>query len=318
MRKLLLASSIFCLVLGQNIMSFAAEPSQPTQTEKCPKPSPQISILDLGSEPRQQLRFTPVVGTKQTIKLKIIVETNTSEAQQTHLNSFNYTIEITVDTTVKKLDSNGDIHLSYLYSGVTAFTKNSDSPTRDISSNLSQFIGSGATIIIAPQGNVKKTYDYVFPKKISSEMKQIIMNESLNYFNQFSPPLPTQAVGVGAKWKINKHLPMMYILSNPNQTLIDELKERQDNVLNLLMTVEKKTDNQEIKLSSNESQTSVQTISTTSQSNGQITIDLNQMLPINSTAFLESKTIMKTLSSEMNEAILNNYNWLLNITIQSQ
>ncbi|WP_206816962.1 hypothetical protein [Chroococcus sp. FPU101] len=300
-------------------MSFAAEPSPPTQTEKCPKQTSKVTILDYGTEPRQQLRFTPVVGDKQTIKLKIMMGTNTSEDQQSRSNDFNYNIEITVDTTVKKIESNGDIHLSYIYSGITASMSNSNTSARDISSNLAQVIASGATLIIAPQGNVKKTYDYIFPEKVSPELKQIMMNESLNYFNQFSSPLPSQAVGVGAKWKINQIIPMMYILSKPNQTIIYELKvkERQDNVLNLGITLEQQIDTQEYKNSSNNS-TSVQITTTTTQGNGQATINLNQMLPIISTAFLESKTIMETRLSKMNEVRLNHYNWSLKITIESQ
>lgn len=317
MKNFLLAGSIFCLVLGQNVMSFAAESSPPTQTEKCPKPTPEVTILDYGTEPRQQLRFTLVVGDKQTIKLKIMMGTNTSENQQPRSNDFNYNIEITVDTTVKKIDANGDIHLSYIYSEIIASMSNSTDSARDISSNLSQVIGSGATLIIAPQGNVKETYDYIFPKKVSSELKQIMMNETLSYFNQFSPPLPAQAVGVGAKWKINQFIPMMYILSKPNQTIIYELKERQGDVLNLGITLEQQRDTQESKNSSNNS-TSSQITTTTTQGNGQATINLNQMLPITSTAFLESKTIMETQLSEINETRLNHYNWSLNITINSQ
>lgn len=317
MRKFLLAGSIFCLVLGQNIISFAAEPSPPNPTEKCPKHTPEVTIIDFGSEPRQQLHFTPVVGAKQTVKMKIEIETNTSENIQSS-NNYYFIVELTIDTTIKKIDSNGDIHLRYWYSGVTSSTQNSDEINRDMSSRLSDYIGFGATMMIAPQGNVKKTYDYIFPKKVSPEMKQIMMNEDLNYFNQFSPPFPAQAVGVGAKWKINQFIPMMYILSNPNQTIIYELKERQSNVLNLVMTVEKQTNTQEYKASINGSSSLFQITTTTSGGEGKITMNLNQMLPIISTAFIESKTIMKTLSPEMNEASLNNYNWLLNITIQSQ
>jgi hypothetical protein len=317
MRRFLLAGSIFCLVLGQNIISLVAEASPPNQTEKCPKPTPEVTIIDFGTEPRQQLRFTPVVGAKQTVKMKIEIGTNTSENIQSS-NDYYFIVELTIDTTVKKIDSNGDIHLSYRYSGVTSSTKNSDEMNRQISSSLSNYIGFGATIIIAPQGNVKKTYDYIFPKKIPPEMKPIMMSEDLNYFNQFSSPFPSQAVGVGAKWKINQNIPMMYILSNPNQSIIYEFKNRQDNVLNLVMTVEKKTNTQEYKTSNNGTPSSGRITTTTSGGEGQITMDLNQMLPIISTAFIESKTIMKTLSPEMNEASLNNYNWLLNITIQSQ
>lgn len=317
MRKFLLVGSIFCLVLGQNVMSFAAEPSLPTQTEKCPKPTPEVTILDYGSEPRQQLRFTPVVGDKQTIKLKIMMGTNTSENQQSRSNDFNYNIELTVDTTIQKIDINGDIHLSYIYSRIAASMSNSNTSARDISSNLAQVTGSGATLIIDSQGNVKKTYDYIFPEKVSPELKQIMMNESLSYFNQFSPPFPSQAIGVGAKWKINQFIPMMYILSKPNQTIIYELKEKQGNVLNLGITLEQQINTQESKNSSNNS-TSTQITTTTTQGKGQATINLNQMLPIISTAFLEYKTIMETRLLEMNETRLNYYNWSLNITIESQ
>lgn len=318
MKKILLAGSIFCLVLGQNSISLAAESSPPTQTEKCPKSLPEVIILDYGTEPRQQLRFTPVVGKKQTIKLKMMVGTNTLEDTQVSATKNIRMIEIKVDTTVKKIDTNEDIHLSYLYSGISSLSQNSNDTEQDTSSNLTQFIGSGATLIIDPQGNVKETYDYVFPKNVSSEMKQLIMNESLNYFNQFYPPLPTEAVGVGAKWKINQMIPIMFILSRPNQAIIYELKEKKDNLINLGIFLEQQVDIQESKSSSNGSPTSNQVTTTTTQGEGQATIDLSQMLPINSNATFESKTTMKMTNLETNTEDSFNYNWLFNLSIQSQ
>lgn len=248
MKKLFLASSIFLVFAGwgleQNLKSVNAQPApvviqtqkQTTKTQNIKLP--QLEVITTGTGNKEKLRFTSKVGDKQTINVTLSKDTLMSigEFKMPRAKLPNYII--TLDSTVTKVEPNGDIHYDIEYSDVKI---EGDAQTeaqliRVISKQIGQLENFKGSAIIDNQGRSKKVTS-IIPETVDVNIKFLVEQLS-NSLQQLSSPVPAEAVGTGAKWRINSDVSINGI--ELKQTTTYELVNVKDGVATLNVNLQQK------------------------------------------------------------------------------
>ena len=241
MKKLFLASSIFFVIAGwgleQNLTSVNAQPASVViQTQKqSTKPTsvklPQLKVINTGTGKKEKLRFTPKLGTKQTINVSLSKDTLMSIGDFKMPRAKLPAYIITLDSTVTKVEPNGDIHYDIVYSNVDIQGDAETKPEliKVISKQIEQLENFTGSAVINSQG-ITKQIDYAIPAKVDVNIKFLVEQLS-NSLQQLSSPVPQEAVGIGAKWQINSETDINGI--NLKQTTTYELVNIKDNVATL-------------------------------------------------------------------------------------
>lgn len=315
MKKLFLASSIFLVFAGwgleQNLKSVNAQPSsiviqtQKQTTKNKAARVPQLKLISTGTGNKEKLRFTPKVGAKQTINVTLNKDTLMSIGDFKMPRAKLPAYLITLDSTVTKVDSNGDIFYDIAYSDVKI---KGDAQTRPelirvISKQIGQLENFRASAVIDNQGRTKKL-DYVIPETVDVNIKFLVEQLS-NSLQQLSSPLPEVAVGNGAKWQVSSNTSINGI--NLNQTTTYELVDIKGDVATLnvnLVQQEKSTQVIDYPGLPLDGILTLQTFRSKAQ--GKATIDLDKVMPVSSQLSLlaDSKYIGKNINT-LEETPLN-------------
>ncbi|MDY6902808.1 MAG: DUF6263 family protein [Cyanobacteriota bacterium] len=316
MKRLFLASSIFLVFAGwgleQNLKSVNAQTSSPVviQTQKQTTKTkaakvPQLKVISTGTGNKEKLRFTPKVGTKQTINVTLNKDTLMSIGDFKMPRAKLPAYLITLDSTVTKVDANGNIFYDLAYSDVKI---KGDAQTRPelikvISKQIGQLENFKASAVIDNQGRTKKL-DYVIPSTVDVNIKFLVEQLS-NSLQQLSSPVPEVAVGTGAKWQVSSNTSINGI--NLNQTTTYELVNVKGGVATLNVNLQQQEKSTQVIDYPGLPLDGILTLQTfRSKAQGKATIDLDKVMPINSQLSLlaDSKYIGKNINT-LEETPLN-------------
>lgn len=241
MKKIFLASSIFLVFAGwgleQNLKSVNAQPASIViQTQKQATKAqnakiPQLKVISTGTGNKEKLRFTPKVGAKQTVNVTLNKDTLMSIGDFKMPRAKLPAYIITLDSTVTKVEPNGDISYDIAYSDVNI---KGDAQTRPelirvISKQIGQLENFKGSAVIDNQGRTKQI-NYVIPSTVDVNIKFLVEQLS-NSLQQLSSPVPEEAVGTGAKWQVSSDASINGI--NLKQTTNYELVNVKDGVATL-------------------------------------------------------------------------------------
>ena len=212
---------------------------------------------------------------------------------------------ITLDSTVTKVDSNGDIFYDLAYSDVKI---KGDAQTRPelirvISKQIGQLENFKASAVIDSQGRTKKL-NYVIPSTVDVNIKFLVEQLS-NSLQQLSSPLPKEAVGTGAKWQVSSNASINGI--NLNQTTTYELVNVKNGIANLNVNLQQQEKSTQVIDYPGLPLDGILTLQTfRSKAQGKATIDFDKVMPINSQLSLlaDSKYIGKNINT-LEETPLN-------------
>ncbi|GAB4183096.1 MAG: hypothetical protein Fur006_19670 [Coleofasciculaceae cyanobacterium] len=296
-------------------LSQVAQLSQESATTPSPAQN-RLKLLNTGTEPRQPLRLKPAENAKQTAQMTMIIDMEMSVGGKTLPVPAPPSMQMTMESNVTKLDANGDIHvnISYLDSDVVADASTPPGLVNAMRSQLKQLVGMSTSAILDNQGNTKQV-KFNYPEGLDPNTKQM-MEQMLNSIQQTSLPVPSEPVGVGAKWQFPNSFAVNGMTFNPITTC--ELVELKDNVATLQVNIEQQADLQKINLPGLPANTSVNLKSFASQGNGQVTIALDRILPIRSNMSVNTnmKMAVKDATSQQEQTI--DMNSVMQMTFQSK
>lgn len=308
MKKLLLASSIFLVFAGwgleQNLKSANAQStsviiqSQKQATKNQAVKVPQLKLINAGTGNKQKLRFTPKVGAKQTINVSLDKKTLMSIGEFKMPKAELPTYMLTLDSTVTKVDSNGDIHYDIAYSDVKI---RGDAQTRPelirvISKQIGQLENFKGSAVINNQGIAKKV-NYIIPETVDVNIKFLVEQLS-NSLQQLSSPVPKEAVGTGAKWQVTSDTSINGI--NLKQTTTYELVNINNGVATMNVNLQQQEQSTQVIDYPGLPLDGILTLqSFRSNAKGKAIIDLDRVMPINSQLSLlaNSKYIGKNVNT---------------------
>ncbi|NJM21695.1 MAG: hypothetical protein HC836_17470 [Richelia sp. RM2_1_2] len=291
MKKLFLASSIFFVIAGwgleQNLTSVNAQPASVViQTQKqSTKPTsvklPQLKVINTGTGKKEKLRFTPKVGTKQSINVTLSKDTLMSIGDFKMPRAKLPAYIITLDSTVTKVEPNGDIYYDIAYSNVDIQGDAQTKPEliKVISKQIEQLENFTGSAVIDNQGIVKNI-NYAIPAKVDVNIKFLVEQLS-NSLQQLSSPVPQEAVGIGAKWQINSETDINGI--NLKQTTTYELVNIKDNVATLNVDLQQQEKSSQVIDYPGLPLDGILTLqSFKGSAKGKATIQLDKVMPVNS------------------------------------
>ena len=324
MKKIFVASSIFLVFAGlgleQNLNRVNAQTAplviqtqkQATKTQTVKLP--QIEVISTGTGNKEKLRFQSKVGAKQTINVILSKDTLMSigEFKMPRAKLPNYNIAL--ESTVTKVEPNGDIHYDIEYADVKI---QGDAQTRPelirvISKQIGQIENFRASAIIDNQGRAKKV-NYVIPETVDVNIKFLVEQLS-NSLQQLSSPVPEEAVGIGAKWRINSDTSINGI--NLKQTTTYELLNVKNGVATLNVNLQQKeTSSQVIDYPGLPLDGILTLKSFKANAQGKATIELDKVMPVNSQLNLiaNSEYIGKNVNTLEETLMLSRLNMNLNI-----
>ena len=279
--------------------SKTAQLSQDKETAKNPTAAQnQIELVNAGGEPRQQLRFTPAANTKQTVKMTMKIDAAMSVGGQTQPTMATPPMQMTMEAQVTKVDANGDIHANFSYTDAD-IVADANTPKEMVSAmrtQLNKVVGMSGSMVIDNQGNTKNVSLNV-PETADPNTKQMVQ-QTVSSLKQISSPVPTEAVGVGGKWRYPSSATVNGMTLK--QTATYELVGLKDNVATIQVNVEQQGAGQKMNPPGLPPGASVDLKSLTSQGNGKVTMALNRILPMNSAMSVRSNMEMgvKESSSE--------------------
>lgn len=307
MKRVVFVSCLVLLAAGctKNPSSTSVNPDSSSKVAQLSKESAKttsaqnrVELLNAGTEPKQQLRFAPAANAKQKLQMTMNMEMAMSVAGQTQRGFNSPPIEMTIESQVTKVDANGDIYANFSYSDakVTAGANTSPEVVEAMRSQIQKLVGLSGSIVVDNQGNTKQA-SFNIPQDLDPTTKQMV-SQMVNSLKQLTSPVPTEAVGVGAKWQVPNKVAVNGM--NLNQTATYELVDLKDNVATLQANIEQQAAPQKINSPALPPGASLELTSLASQGNGKITVALNQVMPIRSTMSVRSNTqmSMKQASSE--------------------
>lgn len=300
MKKKLLISSLCFLIATSGLKPASTSASAKTpfmvtqsndSTRTSPAVKPQVELLNAGTEPRREIRFKPTVNQKQIATMTMNMDMATSIADQSFPKVNLPATVMTMDTVVTQVDANGDIHYQFSYSDVDVVGNTTVPPKalEEIRSQIKKMVGTKGSVIVDNRGQTKAS-SFVLPEGIDENLKKM-MEQMSNSLDQMSLPLPKEAIGIGAKWRVSSSHPLSGM--NLTQIATYKLVNLQDNVATLDLSIEQHAKQQKLNQAGLPTGTTLTLESYHSQGEGQVTIPLNQLVPTRSTVSIRSNSEMK-------------------------
>jgi|SRR4028118_838977 hypothetical protein len=299
MKKILFVSSI-CLFLTGGGLKLAPAPVSATTplkvaqnndlSQTAPAVPNRLELLTTGAEPRQELRFKPRVNAKQTMTMTMNMDITGSLAGQAMPKVKVPASVMKMDVLVTQVDANGDIHSKFSYTDADVVADPSVPPEmfNAMQSALQKMVGLSGSSITDNRGQIKSA-NFVLPEGSDPLTKQLLEQLS-NSLDQFSSPVPQEAVGIGAKWRVSSSLKPGGI--NLTQRAVYELVSLKDNVATFNISFEQQANAQELPLPGAPSGLTVSLKSLTAQGQGQMTVPLDAAVPTRTTLSIRSKNEM--------------------------
>jgi hypothetical protein len=278
--------------------------------------TPQVELLNPGVEPRQQLRLKPAIDLKETTVMTLKMDMEISAAGRSSPAKSPVSV-MTFQTKVTKIDPNGDIHYESAYTNVdiTGDPGNTPPAVRDaMRSTLKSMVGMKGSFIMDNRG-FNKGGNFILPEGADNNLKQMVrqMSKSLE---QVASPLPAEAVGKGAKWRVSSSSDFSGIKVNDISTY--ELASSQDGVASVNVTIEQQANPQNITSPQLPAGTTLTLKSLASQGRGATTMRLDRLMPVRSTWSVSSNSEMsaKTAGSSQESPITTKM--VMEMTLESK
>jgi hypothetical protein len=275
-----------------------------------------VELINAGSEPKQQLRFAPSANAKQTLQMTMNMNMEMTVAGQTQPATATPPIKTTMEAKVTKVDANGDVHadFSYVDADIVVGANTPPQMVNAMRSQIKKLVGVGGSMIFDNQGNAKQA-KLNLSEGLDPNIKQIA-EQMVNSSQQVSSPVPAEAVGVGAKWRVPHSVTTNGMALNSTTTY--ELVGLQNNVATLQMSVEQQAGSQKINPAGLPAGASVDLKSLNSQGKGKITRALNQIMPTSSNISVNSNMEMNVKEAGSQKETPMGMKSAIELTLKSQ
>lgn len=262
---------------------------------------PELELLDAGMEPRQKLRFSPVLNRRTeilTMTMDMDMEMTVEGEGSRGIDMPPVEIEFQVE--VEKVDSNGDIHANFSCSR-TDVVAEADTPPRlvqKLQEEIEKMVGFRTSFVMDSQGRAKDI-NLIVPDGMDPNLRQMF-EQTMNSLGEISAPMPEEAVGVGAKWRVAGS-PILNGIQM-NQTVTYEIASIEGDRIILDTTLEQDAEPQKMTLPGLPPNATVNLESLDGSGRGQVTMDLNKIVPIAGNVSMDSNSQMVLQISENGRA----------------
>ena len=276
----------------------------------------QVELLNPGVEPRQQLRLKPAIDLKETTVMTLKMDMEISASGRSSPAKSPVSV-MTFETKVTKIDPNGDIHYDFAYTNadISGDTGNTPPAVRDaMRSTLKSMVGMKGSFIMDNRG-FNKGGNFILPEGADNNLKQMVrqMSKSLE---QVASPLPAEAVGKGAKWRVSSSSNFSGL--NVNDISTYELASWQDGVASVNVSIEQQANPQNITSPQLPPGTTLTLKSLASQGRGATTMRLDRLMPVRSTWSVSSNSEMSAKAAGSSQESPITTKMVMEVTLESK
>lgn len=275
-----------------------------------------LQLIDAGKEPKQQLFFTPTVNITQTVIMTMEMNISLSINGLKIPAQENPKIKTEMELKVTKIDKNNDIHADFTYKNIEVIPNPNTPPEiiNEMKTEISKMKGFKGDFVMDKYGNTKEA-NFQLPDSINPEMKETTQ-QMLDSLKQLSSPLPSEALGVGAKWQTTQSLTANGITLN--QVINYEIVNINGRNITLKISLNQNANPQVIKSPNLPATISTELVNLSTNGNGEMLINLDKLMPINSTLNSSSNAEMKIVENGNPQANIINTESKINLFLQSQ
>ncbi|MFW6359061.1 MAG: DUF6263 family protein [Chroococcales cyanobacterium] len=270
----------------------------------------QVELLDAGSESREELRFTPEENTTQTVEMMITQEITQSAQGQAADSPEIPPIQMAINTQVREVDANGNIHIDVTYSDVQLMGDENE----QLRSQIEQLEGMKGSMVVSDRGIIQDA-NWEFPEGVQPNTQQLF-EQITNSTNRITTPIPSEPVGPGARWQVTDTVETNEFDINQRGTY--ELVERDNNTIVLDSQIEQQAPQQEIDSPGIPDDVSVALESLDGQGSGTIRLNLTHLLPMSANLSTETNTNVAVETPQTEQAQTFAQNIQTEMTIESQ
>jgi hypothetical protein len=194
------ATVVFLALVAAGATIPAVAVPAPAETTR---PGVQVKLLDAGAAPRGLLRLRPVAA-PQRLVLTFSTEETQSGISSLHVGPL--VIQTVVSFAPSSTAPNGTIRVPYTYGEFRVLDSSSGSPQElmALRDALATFQGFGGQLDLSPTGAVISN-TFSIPPAVNSQARNLLQQVS-GQSDQLGVPLPSQSVGIGARWSATTHL----------------------------------------------------------------------------------------------------------------
>jgi hypothetical protein len=221
LKKLLIASILVGGIWGNDVLKSPQTVVAQTAPTVSPAPATipaKFELLDAGAAPRQEVKFRPLANSQQTMTMTMGMSMDMVFGETPMPKTNIPKIAMKLDLKVGKVEPSGDINYSFVYSDIKAIA-DKDTPPELIASiqkSLKTMMGIRGDLIVGSNGQIK-SQKLILPKTLDPSLKQTL-DQFTKSMEQISTQLPSQAVGLGAKWQTSNSLTVSGIQLNQTAT----------------------------------------------------------------------------------------------------
>lgn len=170
------------------------------------QPGVEVKLLEPGAEPRQTLRYKFAAGPAEQVEMDMTMSMamQMGPIQQPRMQL--PTMRMHMKVVPEKVSPEGDLTHSYVLEKVEVLPDPDAMPAlvEALRGEMKNIEGLSGTGVVSNQGFIKDA-DIKLPPNPSQQLKQLSDNLKQS-MRQMAAPLPTEAVGKGAKWKVTSNI----------------------------------------------------------------------------------------------------------------
>jgi hypothetical protein len=221
-----------------------------------------IDLLSRGAQPRDRLRLASAAGSTSegTVREDLVTKQTVSGIEQP---ATQVTVTADLRTTVTSVDEDGVRTISFVYDN----------------SNLPELNGAGGSYVVTDRGFTSDG-TFTYPPGTDAAT-QDALGQLQSDVASLSTPFPFEAVGVGARWRVTEHPTANGVTST--QVVVFTLVARDDNRIVLRTKIRRSAPTQPIETTDLPTNATATLVGTRGNGAGDVTVDLNQVLPNAST-----------------------------------
>jgi hypothetical protein len=294
MHKVLIVSTLIGGMWGSisaaKMPAIAADsPATAPSTAATPVTS-KLEVLNAGVEPRRELRFRPAVKSKQTMTMTMGMSMGMSMGEMTMPKMALPTVKLKIELNVTSVDPSGDIHYTFAYSDIQAIADKDTLPESlaAMQKSFKSLVGYKGDIVVTNMGKLKSK-NMSIPKNIDPVLKKTLEQLSKS-MEQVSTPLPTQMLGVGAKWQVTNSANVSNI--QMNQSASYELVKMDDRGITIRTKINQSAPPQSFQVPGMDAKTKVKLNSLTSTGEGRYVLRFDSLLPVEGRLLLNTDSNM--------------------------
>lgn len=166
----------------------------------------QVKLVEAGSSPRQTFRFQPKVGSKQSFVMlmnmqqKMVVGGNAMPTPVLPTQKFTIAVE------VADVSTEGDIRSDWIYQDIEILDEG-DTP-KAVADKMRELMkplaGMSGSVVVSNRGFTKKV-NFEMPQGVEPQLRQMLSG-MMDSMDKLSAPVPEEAIGAGAIWKVNQQV----------------------------------------------------------------------------------------------------------------